>query len=91
MSVAQFFLAYLFLTSIVAVTLTAADKHAARSGKRRIPEDLLLTVGFLGGALAEYITMRLIRHKTKHKRFMIGLPCTIVFHITLIVFVAIYA
>ena len=31
-------------------------------------------LGALGGALPMYVTMRIIRHKTKHKKFMIGLP-----------------
>ncbi|MBQ4207975.1 MAG: DUF1294 domain-containing protein, partial [Clostridia bacterium] len=37
-----------------------------------------------GGALAEYCTMRCIRHKTLHKRFMIGLPCMLLLHLLLI-------
>ena len=35
---------------------------------------MLLFVALLGGAVGEYITMRLIRHKTRHKKFMITLP-----------------
>ena len=34
-----------------------------------------------GGATGMYVTMQLIRHKTKHKKFMIGLPIFIVLHI----------
>lgn len=91
MSVSRFFTAYFILISVTAAALTVADKLSAKRNGRRVREDLLMTVGFIGGAAAEYITMLLIRHKTKHKRFMIGLPCTVVFHIALIVFVAIYA
>ena len=37
-------------------------------------------LGALGGALPMYVTMRIIRHKTKHKKFMIGLPVFAVIH-----------
>ncbi|MBQ5843177.1 MAG: DUF1294 domain-containing protein, partial [Clostridia bacterium] len=40
----------------------------------RIPEKTLFLTALFGGSLAMYITMLVIRHKTKHKRFMIGLP-----------------
>ena len=77
-------LLYLSLISIVASILAVSDKRKAIKGKRRIPERTLMTVGFLGGATAELITMKLIRHKTKHKKFMIGLPAEILLHIIII-------
>lgn len=36
-----------------------------------------MTTGFLGGALLEFLTMKIIQHKTRHKKFMIGLPVMI--------------
>lgn len=60
--------------SLVAVVLTVYDKLSAKRHKRRIPEKTLLFVGILGGAAMEYITMKVIHHKTLHKKFMIGLP-----------------
>lgn len=73
---------YLIALSVVSVILTVYDKIAAKKFKKsRVPEKVLLGIGFLGGATAEYITMKLIRHKTRHKRFMISLPIFIVLHI----------
>ncbi|MBQ8203994.1 MAG: DUF1294 domain-containing protein [Clostridia bacterium] len=69
--------------SLISVLFCAADKLAAIKGRRRISERCLFTLSFLGGAAAMYITMRLIRHKTLHKRFMIGLPIIIALQITL--------
>ena len=37
------------------------------------------------GSEPMYITMQLIRHKTQHKKFMIGLPLLILLHIALVV------
>ena len=67
--------------SVVAIVITVADKKASkRRKKKRIPETTLMLVGFFGGALPMYITMKVIRHKTKHKKFMIGLPVIIFLH-----------
>lgn len=41
----------------------------------------------LGGSLGMYITMRKIRHKTLHKRFMIGIPLIMAAQCVLIIFV----
>lgn len=72
------------LLSAVALILTVYDKAAAKLLPRlRIPEATLMSVGALGGALVMYITMQLIRHKTQHKQFMIGLPLLMLLHLLL--------
>lgn len=75
---------YLVAVSAVTVCLTVYDKLAAQNGRWRIPEKTLLTLGVLGGAAAELATMKLIRHKTKHPRFMVGLPVFILLHAVVI-------
>ena len=74
------------LMNLVGIILAAVDKRIARKnngrGKlRRVPEKTLLTVGALGGALGMFLCMLKIRHKTRKKRFMIGLPLMVVWHI----------
>ncbi|MDO4495430.1 MAG: DUF1294 domain-containing protein [Clostridiaceae bacterium] len=80
----EFILIYLALMAVVAVTITAVDKRAAIKGRRRVPESTLMIVGLFGGALPMYVTMKVIRHKTKHKKFMIGLPLEIAIHAALV-------
>ncbi len=71
-------LAYLAVISVVTVIVTVYDKIAAKKRPRhRVPENTLLLLAVLGGGPAEYLTMQLIRHKTKHIKFMIGLPVII--------------
>lgn len=60
------------------------DKLSAKAGRRRVRESTLLILAFLGAALPMYAVMRLIRHKTRHKRFMIGLPLIGILHLALI-------
>lgn len=76
---------YWLVISAAAVYLTVKDKAAAKAGKWRVPEATLMFVGLFGGAEAMYATMKKIRHKTKHKKFMIGLPAEIILHIIIIV------
>ena len=83
-----YILIYLCAVNLLAVALTVCDKYKAKRNRWRISENALMTVGLLGGALCELITMKLIRHKTKHKKFMIGLPAEILLHIA--IFILIY-
>lgn len=78
-------IAYALLINFIAVVITISDKIKAKNNSWRIPERILFTVAIIGGALGEFITMKLIRHKTKHIKFMVGLPAIILLHIILIV------
>lgn len=81
----KYLLVWLAVISAVTAVVTLYDKIAAKKGAWRIPEKTLLLLGFIGGAAAEYAVMQTIRHKTKHKKFMILLPLFIVLHIGLAV------
>ena len=70
--------------SLIAIVVTAWDKYAAKAGWRRTPEATLLWIGFLGGAAAMLATMKLIRHKTRKPKFMVGLPLMLIVHVLLV-------
>ena len=77
---------YVGIISIIAIVVTCYDKIAAtKRPKHRTPEATLLFISMLGGSVAMYITMQIIRHKTKHMKFMIGIPVIIVIQIAAIV------
>jgi uncharacterized membrane protein YsdA (DUF1294 family) len=69
--------AYLIAVSAAACVLTVYDKAAAKLRIRRIPEATLMLTGAAGGAAAMLAVMLLIRHKTRHAKFMVGLPLII--------------
>ena len=79
------FAIYFAVISVVTAIITSVDKYKAKKGAFRISEATLFILAALGGALSEYLTMRLIRHKTLHKRFMIGLPIIIILQIVAII------
>lgn len=75
---------YVLFISVLAVFLTIRDKRRAKQHKRRIRERTLMLAGLFGGAPAMYATMRMIRHKTLHRKFMWGLPAEIALQAALI-------
>ena len=65
---------YLVLINIAAFIVMAVDKHRAVNNRWRIREATLFAVAAAGGSLGAMLCMLLLRHKTRHKSFMIGLP-----------------
>ena len=75
---------YLCAISLSSIIVCCYDKIAAkRNPQRRIRESTLLWLSALGGSVAMLVTMHLIRHKTKHKKFMIGIPVIIILQIAI--------
>ena len=54
-----------------------ADKGKDATMKR-ISKQVMAGNVKIGGSVAMYISMRIFHHKTKHKRFMIGIPVIII-------------
>ena len=81
-----YILVYLAGISVIAVCVTIADKRKAGRGAWRVPEATLLLLSALGGSVAMYMTMRLIRHKTRHSKFMLGIPLILVFQSVLVLY-----
>lgn len=65
---------YLTLINIIAVAVTIYDKSCAKRRKWRIKESTLLLISALGGGVGMYLAMLAIRHKTRHPKFMLGIP-----------------
>ena len=78
---------YLAAVSLFGIGLTARDKSAAKTGSWRVKERTLLFVSVIGGSVAMLMTMCLIRHKTKHAKFMIGIPAIIILQIAAVLFI----
>lgn len=77
--------AYFIIISAIGIFMTVKDKSASKFRGKRVPETNLMIVGFLGAAFPMFLTMNIIHHKTKHPKFMIGLPVAVALHIILIV------
>ena len=80
-------LIYLILINIFAVCITIYDKSRAIHHKWRVKESTLLLVSAFGGSVGMYFTMLLIHHKTKHLKFMVGIPAILIFELLAVFFV----
>ena len=78
---------YFLVISLVAIIVCIYDKKISKKNKveLRIPEKNLLIISALGGSIAMLLTMLAIRHKTKHVKFMLGIPLIIIAQIAIAV------
>lgn len=78
--VLSIFLAYIAIISLISVIVCIYDKKVSRKNRveLRTPEKTLLLLSALGGSVAMFVTMLIIRHKTKHVKFMLGIPLIMV-------------
>ena len=70
--------------NLAAAVVCAYDKQKAIWGGKRVSENMLMLLAIIGGATGMYITMLRIKHKTRHAKFMLGLPVIIIIQIALI-------
>ncbi len=77
---------YIIAISAISVIICIYDKIASKALPRlRIPESTLMFLSAIGGSLAMYIAMQIFHHKTKHKKFMIGIPIIMFIQVTAII------
>ncbi len=67
----KYAIAFYIVMSLLALFLYGRDKKKAKRRKWRIPESVLLGVGFFGGAVGALLGMNLFRHKTRHWYFCV--------------------
>ena len=77
-------LLFISITNALTYWLYAQDKEAALLGNRRIPEQSLHILSFLGGWPTAWLAQERLRHKTQKQPFRKIYFCTILFNILLI-------
>lgn len=77
-------IAYLVVINLVAAVMTAVDKYKAVHHHYRISEAALLFVSAIGGSVSMYVMMRIIHHKTRKLKFMLGIPIIFVLQVILV-------
>lgn len=70
----KFILLYLLLINAVSFVFMRVDKQHAKKKLRRTPERTLMLLAMLGGSIGVFVGMYLLRHKTLHRKFTIGVP-----------------
>lgn len=76
--------AYLAVINFAGYGFMRSDKIRAKHKRYRIPERQLFLTAILGGSVGVYTGMRLLRHKTKHASFYVGIPAIFIVQVVLI-------
>lgn len=72
------FVLYLLIVNAAGFVLMLADKYKAKKNQWRIRESTLLGVAIIGGSIGTLAGMYTVRHKTRHKKFTIGVPVILI-------------
>lgn len=72
---------YLVIMNLAAFMAMGVDKSRAKRGAWRIPEKTLFSLSLLGGSIGSLAGMYAFRHKTRHMKFVVGMPAVLVLHI----------
>ncbi len=78
---------YLLLINAASFVLMLVDKYKARRNLWRISESCLFTFAFLGGTLGSLAGMYLVRHKTRYRKFTVGMPIILILQIIIIIII----
>ena len=83
-------LVYLLIINATGFTLMLVDKWKAKKNRWRIPEATLMGAAALGGSIGALAGMYLVRHKTQHLKFTLGIPLILAVQIVLATWILIY-
>ena len=72
--------------NITVFAIYGIDKHKAVRGSRRISEKTLLLTAALMGGLGALFGMAVFRHKTRHAKFVGGVPLLLIVNIAAVLF-----
>ena len=78
-------LLYLTIINAAGFLLMLIDKQKARRGAWRIPEATLIWIAILGGSIGSLIGMYFFRHKTRHLKFVMGIPVILFAQLALLI------
>lgn len=74
---------YLAAVNLITFTAFGIDKWKAVHKQWRIPEKTLLGLSFIGGAAGGLVAMHLFHHKTRKRKFAVGVPLMLVLHLAM--------
>ena len=81
MDIYKVLLIYLESVNLLTMGAFGLDKHLARVHRERIPEAALMGLVAIGGGIGALAGMFLFRHKTRKRRFTLGVPVILAFQI----------
>ena len=65
---------YLLIVNLIGFSIMFIDKNRAIHKEWRISEKKLFFIAIIGGSIGLYAGMHIFKHKTKHLKFILGIP-----------------
>lgn len=81
--ITKIILLYLIAINLTTLVVYADDKRRAKRGLWRTSEKTLLTLAAVGGSVGALLAMLLVRHKTRHMAFVVGVPVILLLQLAL--------
>lgn len=78
---------YFVIINVISFITMYVDKKRAEAHKWRIPEARMFVLAAIFGSLGVFGGMRVFRHKTKHMKFVLGIPFILVAQIIIVYFI----
>lgn len=80
------FVLYLIFLNLVGFFIMLVDKKRAIKNQWRISEKALIGISIIGGSIGMLAGMSTFRHKTKHKKFTIGIPIILIIQVAILAY-----
>lgn len=74
----KYFIILLLLINIISFIVMYYDKHRAIKHKSRVSENRLLLHAVCFGSIGIWAGMYLLHHKTRHMKFVLGVPLILI-------------
>lgn len=76
---------YLIVINLIGFTTMYADKKKSQRKQWRVPEARLFGIAIAFGSIGILSGMYTFRHKTKHMKFVLGIPLVLIIQIILVI------
>ncbi len=83
-------LIYLLFINFIGFCIMLVDKNRAIHKEWRVPEKTLIGISIIGGSIGMLLGMFTFRHKTKHLKFLLGIPVIIIIQFYIVIYLCNY-
>ncbi|AJF30486.1 DUF1294 domain-containing protein [Clostridium botulinum] len=83
-------LIYLLFINFIGFSIMLVDKKRAIHKEWRVPEKTLIGISIIGGSIGMILGMFTFRHKTKHLKFLLGIPVIIIIQFYIVIYLCNY-
>jgi uncharacterized membrane protein YsdA (DUF1294 family) len=77
---------YLIVINLIGFVTMYTDKKKSERKQWRVPEARLFGIAIIFGSIGILSGMYIFRHKTKHMKFVLGIPLILITQIILVLF-----